>query len=294
MRLSSKYIYLVCGLLLCMLLFAACGVRPSAVTMYDFVYASGYSHDPYNRDDKLPIEGTALNLMLNLEGAPNVQLLDAQGALLADYADDLPVLQRRQQLTARGEAAARGVIIAGYGILQPYNEETGEGAVWLCTEVWQKTRYNGFVDGTLAGGQIMLVDAQSGQILFDAATNPGELFLTASGSRCYFYSPGKNSRRKDVQSPARIYWRDINCWLLPHVVCSFDYVGAPEHDGLRIERLRFYPQADETHLRLDFTCYEQTNQENDRWDYIVKYSAEVPLTNQPEVEPEVESEPAAE
>ena len=113
--------------------------------------------------------------------------------------------------------------------------------------------------------------------------------MTASGNRCYFYTPGKVARRKEDQTPAQIYWRDINSWLFAHTVCSFDYVGTPAFEGQTIERLRFYPQADI--LRLDFTCYEQTNVENDRWDYVVKHSVEVPLTqNLPET-PESEAEP---
>lgn len=284
MHLFAKYVYLACCMLLGLLLLASCGGQTAGVEMYDIVYESGYSHDPYNRDAQFPIDGTALHLAVTSADALAVQLLDAQGAILANYKENLPALQRRELLTVRGEAAARGVIMANCGILLPYDEETGEGALWLCMETWRKTRYNGFVDGALTGGELMLVDAQSGQTLFSAATNPGELFLAASGNRCYFYTPGKAARRKDEQTLAQIYWRDINYWLLPHVVCSFDYVGAPKSDGQPIERLRFYPQTD--CLRLDFTCYEQTNAENDRWDYVVKHSVEVPLKNQPESETE--------
>lgn len=291
MRLSEKYRRWFFAALLALGLscLAACESSPTA-EMYDFVYASGYSRDAYTRDELLPVEGTDFNLTLKQGDGLTLQLLGAEGAVLGSYAEDLPALQRRELLTVRGEAAARGVIISSGGICLPFNEETGEGAVWLCSEVWSKTRYNGFVDGALRGGRLLLVDAQTGRTLCRRDTQPGELFLTASGNRCYFYTPGKVARRKEDQTPAQIYWRDINSWLFAHTVCSFDYVGTPVFEGQTIERLRFYPQADI--LRLDFTCYEQTNVENDRWDYVVKHSVEVPLTqNLPET-PESEAEPA--
>lgn len=275
--------YSLALLLLGLLTLSACGGQPAAdVKMYDFVYASGYSRDPYARDEVQPVIGTELQLRADNEGA--LQFLDAEGGLLYALADFQPesVKKSNLNLTVRAEAADKGVIMSGSGVFLPYAEESGEGAIWLCSEAWARSSYNGYVDGTLRGGRVLLLDAQTGSSVFSAETSPGELFLTAHGSRCYFYHPGKASRRKDDRLPAQIYWRDINFWPLTHTVCSFDYVGTPKYDGHEIERLRFYPQAeaDGSCLRLDFTCYEQTNVENDRWDYVVQYSVDVPLTRQ--------------
>lgn len=279
MRFSLKITvlaFLLCGLLL----FCACGRRAGVdVPMYDFVYPSGYSLDAYTLDTEAPVEGAPWRLAWAENEAP--QLRDAAGELLYSLADLQPAEGlSKDTLTLRGEVAARGVIIAHSGIIMPYDEETGAGAVWLCSQAWAESRYKGYVDGDLRGGRLLLLDVASGKTLFSADTQPDELFLTASGSRCYFYHPGKTSRRKDESCPARIYWRDINFWLLPHTVCSFDYVGAPLVDGQMVERLRFYPQPEV--LRVDFTCYEQTNVENDRWDFVVKKSVEIPLLEQPD------------
>ncbi len=282
MRLSLKTAVLALGLG-CLLLLCSCASRAGvAVPMYDFVYPSGYSLDAYTLEDEVVVEGTAWRLAWFDEAGP--QLKDAAGELFYTLAD-LRLVEElsKNTLTMRGEAATRGVIIAGKGIFMPYNEETGAGPIWLCSQAWAKSRYHGYVDGDLRGGRLLLLDAASGQTLFSADTQPGELFLAASGNRCYFYHPGKTSRRKEEALPARIYWRDINFWLLPHTVCSFDYVGAPEADGQMVERLRFYPQPET--LRLDFTCYEQTNAENDRWDFVVKKSEEIPLVKQIAAEP---------
>lgn len=271
----GKSIKIAILLLAALLALAGCGYLAGRGAKYDIIYFSEYSRDPYTREETAPVQGAAADWQLRLsEGeTPAFQLLDEAGQQLC-------------QISAEGLAANRNTTLA-------VRAEAGLGqTVWLAAEQWAKSRYNGYIDGSLRGGQLWLVGAADGSVLFRAETQPGELFLTACGTRCYFYYPGKAARRRDDILPAQIYWRDFSCWL-PHPVCTFDYVGAPElttaeGESLPIDRLRFYVQ--ENSLRLDFTCYEQTDVENDRWGFVVKDSVEVPLLPgwplpQPEPEP---------
>lgn len=253
-------------LLASLLGFAGCNYLAGRGAMYDIIYSSEYSRDPYTREEMTPVQGNDEDWQLRLLPAADddpaaLQLLDAAGQLLCT-------------VPAAGLEANRNTTLA-------LRAEAGLGqTVWLTAERWAKSSYNGYIDGGLQGGRLWLVSVADGSVLLQAETQPGELFLTACGTRCYFYYPGKTSRRREDIRPAQIYWRDFNCWLLPHPVCTFDYVGSPvlttaEGEELAVDRLRFYVQEDS--LRLDFTCYEQTDAENDRWGFVVKDSVETPL-----------------
>lgn len=252
-------------LLAALLSLSGCGYLAGRSAMYDIIYPSEYSRDPYTKEADAPVQGSEDWQLRWLPAAGEepaaLQLLDAAG-------------QQLWRAPAEGLAAGRGTVLT-------LRAETGLGqTVWLAAENWAKSRYNGYLDGGLRGGWLYLLSAADGSVLFQAPIKPGELFLTACGTRCYFYYPGKTSRRRADIRPAQIYWRDFNSWLLPHPVCTFDYIGAPElltaeGESLPIDRLRFYVQ--ENSLRLDFTCYEQTDASTDRWSFVVKDSVELPL-----------------
>lgn len=244
--------------------------------MYDISYASGYSRDPYCRDEQSPVQSDDLptadlqSAKLRVQGAETgLQLLDADGELLYQFA-------------AAGFDTLRGELARDFA--------GAEQAVWLCAERWQKSRYNGYIDGKLLGSRLLLVDVADGGQLFAGDSAENELFLTACGTYCYFYAPGQPERHKwlifgkQEAEPARIVCRSTDNWAVADTVYAFGYAGAPyvmlESEGeeagkrLDIDRICFYVGAEG--LRVELKHYEQTDVERDRWDYVAKEIVEIP------------------
>lgn len=190
--------------------------------MYDLCYPSGYSRDPYCRDEQTPVQSDDLpkgdleGAKLRLAAAPagnGIQLLDGDGALLYQLAC------QEEFSTLRGELARS---YAG-----------AEEAVWICAEAWQKSRYNGYLEGGLLGSRLMLVNPADGEQLFSGTAGPGELYLTSRGEDCYFYVPGEPEQHrwlifgKIEAVPARIICRSITHWEEADTVYSFGYADRP-------------------------------------------------------------------
>lgn len=190
--------------------------------MYDVCYPSGYSRDPYCRDEQTPVQsddlpkGDLAAAKLRLAAAPGgngVQLLDGEGGLLYQFAG------QEEFATLRGELARDYV--------------GAEEAVWICAEAWQRSRYNGYLEGGLLGSRLLLVNPANGEQLFSGTAGPGELYLTSRGEECYFYVPGEPEQHrwlifgKIEAVPARIICRSITSWETADTVYSFGYADRP-------------------------------------------------------------------
>lgn len=228
---------------------------------YEVIYPSGWSRDGRMWEDEVPVEGTSLMLRrIKAEDyeenrAFDLCLLDQEGKLLYTC----PGLAYD---TMRGEAGE-------------------EGTVWLCSESWSASHYNGYMDGSLTKGALMLVDVSEGRALFWAETEKNEFYLTSVGGRCYFYTPGRESRKilfglvKLPEEKARIYYRDRYDWEQKNTVHTMNYAEFPRVEGKDVDRLQFWLESDA--IRIVLADYEQTDREANTWEYVEKDSVGIPL-----------------
>ncbi len=238
------------------------GCDPTAgATEYEVIYPSGYSRDPYAYDERSPIEGSSC--YLQWEEADDykktydydIQLLDEKGSVLYGYPDV-------------GSKAMRGIM-------------QEDGKAWVCAEHWTAPHHNGYVEGGLKESDLLLIDLDGGEILFQDRAGEDEFYITSNGTRCYFYLPGKEEREKLfglIKIPAEnavIYYRDTSDWAQEHMVYTFDYVTEPAidtSDGV-LTRIRFYLSEDQ--LKVAWTSYEAVG--NGHWEYLEKKAYEIKL-----------------
>ena len=122
-------------LLASLLGFAGCNYLAGRGAMYDIIYSSEYSRDPYTREEMTPVQGNDEDWQLRLLPAADddpaaLQLLDAAGQPLCT-------------VPAAGLEANRNTTLA-------LRAEAGLGqTVWLTAERWAKSSYNGYIDGGL-------------------------------------------------------------------------------------------------------------------------------------------------
>ncbi len=239
------------------------GCNPTAgATTYEVLYPSGYTRDCYTYDEKSPIEGSSC--YLQWEKADDyeetydydMQILDENGSVLYEYLD-------------MGSRTMRGIL-----------QETDR--IWVCTEDWTAPHHNGYLEGWLKESNLLLIDLSDGEILFQEKTCENEFYITTSGTRCYFYSHGKEESERLfgwIKVPAEnamIYYRDTSDWTRKHTVYSFDYVVEPDidtSDGVET-RIKFY--ISENQLKVAWTSYESVG--NGNWEYLEKKAYEIPLT----------------
>ena len=152
----------------------------------------------------------------------------------------------------------------------------------VCTEQWTTPHQNGYIEGWLKESSLLLIDLSDGEILFQDKTGENEFYITSNGTRCYFYSPGKEESEKLfglIKNPAEnavIYYREISDWTQKHTVYPFDYVEEPDIDtshGVET-RIRFY--ISEEQVKVAWTSYESVG--NGNWEYLEKIVYEIPLT----------------
>lgn len=252
------------GILVCLLVLPLAGCDPTSRPAYEISYPSGYARDPYTREELAPVEGSACQLRYQKAEdyeksfLYDLQILDESGNLLFAF----PGL---------GSPTMRG--------------ETGwlPGTLWVCSETWNTPHLNGYMNNTLTGSTLLLIDSADGEILFQGECPAHELYLLSAGSRCYFYTPGVAARETFfglVHTPARnaeIFYRDIAQWEQRHPVYTFDFVGKPPPvEGADIDRMIFYPGGDT--LRVALTEYRQVDKASNHWDYIELDSYEISLT----------------
>lgn len=127
---------------------------------------------------------------------------------------------------------------------------------------------------------MLLLDMETGDILFQAEVGENECYITSRETRCYFYKPGEPESKKLfglLKTPAQsaeLYYRDTGDWAEPHTVYTFDYVDEPNMDGNGVEdRAKFY--LSENQIRVAWTSYESVGNKN--WEYLEKKVYEIPL-----------------
>ena len=258
-----KILYTACSIC-CAAIFVLLltGCNPAAgAAKYEVIYPSGYRRDCYTYDEKSPIEGSACSLQW--EKADDyektrdydIHVLDENGSVLYIYPDV-------------GSKAMRG-------------RAQEDGKTWVCAEHWTAPHHNGYVEGWLKGSDLLLIDLGDGEILFQAKAGENEFCITANGTRCYFYVPGKEEGEKLfglIKIPgenAVIYYRDASDWEQKHMVYTFDYVAEPDidtSDGVET-RVQFY--ISENQLKVAWTSYESVG--NGHWEYLEKKAYEIPL-----------------
>lgn len=246
--------------LACILLLLLSGCdRHAGGAEYEVIFPSGWSRDYTMWEDAVPVEGTGLILRhadhTGEKYDRDLCLLDAEGNLIAVYPG-------RGYDTLRGEAGE-------------------EGTVWICGERWNASHRNGYMDGCLVGGVLLLADGADGSLLFEAATEKNEFYLTSVEGRCYFYTPGAEEREflaglvRIPEKKAQVYYRDLHSWEEKNTICIMEYAGSPTAEGERVDRIRF--EIGEDMLRIVLADYEQTDREKHIWEYVERDAREIPL-----------------
>ena len=257
---KKRYLPMAClaGILLCLL--SGCD-RNAGRADYEVVYPSGWSRDPYMWEDTVPVEGTGLLL----------QRVEAE-----DYEES-----RSRDLWLLDQEGNRIAVYSGLGADTLRGEKGEEGSAWLCSERWNNFRYNGYRDGCLVKGALLLVDCADGRVYFEAQTEKNEFYLTSVDGRCYFYTPGRDGREllaglvKIPEKKAQVYYRKIHDWEKKETVYTMEYAEFPGAGGRRVDRVRF--EIGENMLRIVLVDYEQTDRESNTWEYVEKSSVEIPL-----------------
>lgn len=251
--------------------FASCCVAAAALMMtgcdpaagaavYEVIYPSGYARDYLTGNEEIPVEGTSWQLRWEQEDDEkktqdrSLQIVDEDGLVLYEY-------------PAAKHNAARGSL-------------QGDQRVWVCTELWTSP-HRDYLEGWLKESDLRLIDLSDGGIVFQGKAGENEFYLTSSGTRCYFYHPGKEAGEKLfglIRVPAEqaeLYYRDTADWSEKHTAYTFDYEKEPEIDtGGGVEtRLRFYISGDR--IRVVWTSYESVG--NGNWEYLEKAAYEVPI-----------------
>ena len=237
------------------------GCNPESGTSYEIIYPSGLSRGPCDWEDVVPVEGAPYQLTSgkseNFEKNRSYDLwvLDENGEVLYEY----PELGHS---VVRGEAGDQ------------------ENTVWVSCELWNTPHHSGYLDGCLKESTLLLLDMETGDILFQAEVGENECYITSREMRCYFYKPGEPESEKLfglLKTPAQsaeLYYRDTGDWAKPHTVYTFDYVDEPNMDGNGVEdRAKFY--LSENQIRVAWTSYESVGNKN--WEYLEKKVYEIPL-----------------
>ena len=256
-----RRVFSLCCTAISVLLLTGCDPTAGS-TVYEVIYPSGCTRDCYTRDEKFPIEGSSCSLQW--EEADDyrkthdydMRILDENGSVLYEYLD-------------MGSTTMRGI-----------RQEAD--VIWVCAEQWTAPHHNGYLEGWLKESNLLLIDLSDGEILFQDKAGENEFYITSNGTRCYFYSPGKEESEKLfgwIKIPAEnavIYYREISDWTQKHAVYSFDYAAEPDIDtshGVET-RIRFY--ISENGLKVVWTSYESVG--NGDWEYLEKKAYEIPLT----------------
>ncbi len=256
-----RHVVSLCCVTIVVLLLTGCDPTAGATT-YEVIYPSGYSRDCYTYDEISPIEGSSFSLQWEKADDDkktydyDMQILDENGSILYSYPDV-------------GSKAMRGRV-------------KEDGKIWVCAEHWTAPHHNGYVEGWLKRSDLLLVDPDDGEILFQNKAGENEFYITSNETRCYFYVPGKEEREKLfglIKIPAEnaiIYYRDTSDWTQKHTVYTFDYVAEPTidtSDGVET-RVKFY--ISENQLKVAWTSYESVG--NEDWEYLEKKAYEISLT----------------
>ncbi len=254
--------FALCCMVILVLMITGCDPAAGA-TVYEIIYPSGYTISYDNFDKKIPVEGT--NCYLQWKKAEDyekthdydLQILDESDSLLYEYFDI-------------GQDAVRGV----------WQEEQ---RIWICGELWTSP-HRDYLEGWLKESNLFLIDLEGGEILFQGKTGENEFYITSNGTRCYFYTPGKEERErlfglmKIPPKNAEIYYRDTANWTEKHTAYTFDYVVEPDidtSDGVET-RIKFYISEDR--IKLAWTSYEPVG--NGEWEYMEKMTYEIPITEE--------------
>mgnify|MGYP001031262001 CR=1 FL=1 len=251
-------------------LFLLLGLFPAQLTgcdlgvgraSYEIIYPSGLSRGPYDWNDIVPAEGVPYQLTsgksenFDKTRTYDLRVLDENGEVLYEY----PELGHS---VVCGEAGGQ------------------ENTVWVSCELWNTPHHHGYRDGCLEESTLLLLDMETGEILFQAEAGENECYLTSRQSRCYFYKPGEPERKKLfglLKTPAQnaeLYYRDTEDWSERHTVYTFDYVDKPDMGGSGVEdRVKFY--LSENQIRAAWTSYESV--EDGKWEYLEKRIYEISL-----------------
>ncbi len=252
--------YPICFIGMAMALLSGC--TPQGGASYEVIYPSGYTRNPYVYDAIAPVEGTSYQVdsqkseNFDKSRSYDLRILDENGVVLYEY-------PQMGSSTIRSEAGDKG------------------GTIWVSSEIWSIPHYNGYINGYLNQSTLLLLDMQTGDVLFQTAVEANQLYLTSIGDDCYFYEPGtEESERllgliKIPQKNAEIYYRDTTNWAEKHTIYTFDYVLVPDIDtsnGVET-RIKFYISEDQ--LKVAWTSYESIG--NGNWEYLEKKVYEIPL-----------------
>lgn len=255
---EKRKLQLACCLFLLLML---AGCNPEGGTTYEIAYPSGYARN-YQMDTKqFPIEGSTCQLQSEMADDYkktfhyNLQILDESDQIIYEYPD------------------------LGSKIICGSLQE--DDRLWGCAEHWASHHHKGYLEGWLTKSDLLLIDMQDGGILFQGEAEKDELYLTADGTRCYFYAPGSEASERFfglVKVPAKnaeIHYRDSADWAEKHSVYTFDYITEPDIDtsGGVETRLRFSVFPDE--IQAVWTSYESVGGGN--WEYLEKKSYEISL-----------------
>ena len=244
------------------------GCDPTAgATEYEVIYPSGYVRDCYTWDEEFPIEGSSYYLRWekaeDYEKTHNydLQVQDADGSALYEYPDI-------------GSKTMRGIMLE-------------DDIVWICTEQWAASHYNGYIESCLKESNLLLIDLSDGETLFQDKAGENEFYITSNETRCYFYEPGKEESEqlfglvKIPPKNAEIYYRDTSDWEEKHTIYTFDYILEPDIDTSNGVETRIIFYISEDQLRVAWTSYESIG--NGNWEHLEKKVYEIPLTeNAPE------------
>lgn len=232
-------------------------------TILEVRYPSGYVWDSHTWDETVPVEGTRFSLGakrgedFEKNRRSDLLVLDEQGQELFSYPS------------------------AGFSVLR--GEAAEEGCIWVSSERWKTPHYNGYVSGRLTESVLFLLDTGDGAVLYEQKLEKNELFLTARGSKCYFYDCGSESQRKlfglyeiPAQS-ARVYYRDQENWQERVLVHEFDYCLEPEQtlEGSVEDRISFDLQQD--WIVVSLSGYVQTDSQTNAWEYVETDRVVIPL-----------------
>ena len=242
------------------------GCNPDSGALIEIIYPSGYTRTPYIPwDEVTPVEGTDYQLQAQKSANYNeshtydLRLLNGDGSLLHEF----PGIGQRAM---RGEAAENGTI-------------------WICSEWWNAVHHNGYLDGQLTKSLILQVRPEDGAVLFQEETGQGELYLTSSGTRCYFYRAGEAEQShwfglvKTPVRSAQIYYRDAQNWEDPQTVYIFDYADQPDIAAYSDSQLkaRFYLAENQVRAAWESTDRVLTEAGKYQSVFSEKIAYEIPL-----------------
>lgn len=252
--------YLICLIGMAMALLSGC--TPQGGASYEVIYPSGYTRNPYTHEAIAPVEGASYQVdsqkskNFDKNRSYDLRILDENGVVLYEYPQ------------------------MGFSIVRSEAGDAG-GTIWVSCEMWNIPHYNGYINGYLDKGTLLLLDMQTGDVLFQTTVEANQFYLTSIGDDCYFYTPGKEESErlfglvKIPPQSAEIYYRDTSDWTQKHTIYTFDYVMEPDIDTSNgVETLvKFYISEDQ--FKVAWTSYESID--DGHWEYLEKKVYEIPL-----------------